>query len=209
MNVQVDRSGYEGPITLVRNKKWQLNDNVVKEKSKEAKVQVTVPVNAKPGELHELTITGTGAGEGTAKAGLNLFEAYRIRWPQMAFPPAVLLGSVPVVIIEPTKISMAGVKIKLGAKAKVRITTTRPPPPLGAKSDPKPIAIEIKNLPDGMTAPEKITVDAKKDFVEFELTCATSVKPVKAEVIIAAKSTYYGTDWVMKSLPVPIEMLAK
>ena len=127
----------------------------------------------------------------------------------MAFPPAVLLGSVPVVVSEPTKISMAGVKIKPGAKAKVRSTTMRPPPPLGAKADPKPIAIEIKNLPDGVTAPGKITEDAKKDFVELELTCAAGAKQAKAEVIIAAKSTYRGADGVKESPPVPVEVLAK
>ena len=127
----------------------------------------------------------------------------------MTFPPVVLQGIVPVVVIEPVQVSIAAAKLKQGVKVKVRITTKRPPEPIGMKSAPQPIAIELKNLPAGVTAPAKVSVDAKKDFVDVELTVATDAKPVKAEVVAIAKSKYRGAEWEKVSLPAIIEVLPR
>ena len=110
------------------------------------------------------------------------------------------------VIIEPVRISMKAVKLKAGAKVKARITALRPPPPLGAKPAPKQIVIKIKNLPVGLSVPDKIVVDAKKDFVEFDIDCATDAQPVKAEAVIISKSSYRGASWEMQSAPVVMEV---
>jgi hypothetical protein len=204
INVQADRHGYEGKIELALDNGWPLEANVIKSKEKETRLLVSVPLDAKPGALHELNLTGMGGG--VSKARLDHFSAYRIRWPRLLNPPPILRGGVPVVIIEPVQITMKPVKVKPGAKAKARITTLRPPPPLGAKPDPKPIAIEIKSLPAGLSVPDKIVVDAKKDFVEFEITCAADAKSAKGEAVIVAKSSYRGAPWVKASAPVAVEI---
>jgi hypothetical protein len=125
----------------------------------------------------------------------------------MAFPPAALRGVVPVAVIEPAQVTLAAAKLKPGAKVKVRVTTRRPPEPIGLKAAPQAITIELKNLPAGLSAPDRITVNAKKDFVEFELTATADAKPGKAEVVAVAKSKYRGAEWVRKSLPVTIEVV--
>ncbi len=209
LNIQAERFGYEEPITLFANKGWPSSANVIKVKSKETRMLLEVPEDAKAGELHELILKGIGEGESVAKTGLSLVDGFRARWPLLASPPSGLLDHLPVVIIEPVKISMPDVKLKPGTKAKVRVSALRPPEPLGAKPDPKPIAIELKNLPAGVAAPDKITVEAKKDFVEIELTCAADAKPIKAQVAIKANSTYRGAQWTKESSPVSFEVLAK
>jgi len=209
LNIQAERFGYEGPITLHANKNWSSNTNVIKAKSKETRMLLEVPEDAKTGELHELVLKGSGEGKDVARVGLNLVGGFQTRWPLLASPPVGLLDHLPIVIIEPVKISMPNVKLKPGTKAKVRISALRPPEPLGAKPDPKPISIELKDLPGGVAAPDKITVEAKKDFVEIELTCAADAKPVKAQVIIKANSTYRGTKWARTGTPVSVEVLSK
>ena len=127
----------------------------------------------------------------------------------MAFPPAGLRHVVPIAIIEPTSITMAGIKIKAGGKAKARITTSRPPPPIGQKAAPQPIAIDLKNLPAGVKAPEKINIDAKKNFVEFEFTATPETEPGKHSLEVVAKSKYRGREWSREIAPVTIEILPK
>jgi len=167
--------------------------------------KITVPKNAKPGELHHVVIRGNG--EGGFSDTLDLFANLRQRWPQMAFPPAALLGVVPVAVIEPAHVTLATAKLKPGAKVKVRVTTRRPPEPIGLKAAPQAITIELKNLPAGLSAPDRITVNAKKDFVEIELTATADAKPGKADVVAVAKSKYRGVEWVRESLPVTIEVV--
>ena len=58
-----------------------------------------------------------------------------------------------------------------------------------------------------MSAPDQIIVDAKKDFVEFELTATTDAKPGKADVVAVAKSKYRGAEWEEESMPVTIEVV--
>ena len=125
----------------------------------------------------------------------------------MAFPPAALRGVVPVAVIEPAQVTLAVAKLKPGAKVKFRVTTRRPPEPIGLKAAPQAITIKLKNLPAGVSAPDQITVSAKKDFVEFELTATADAKPGKAEVMAVAKSKYRGAEWVKESLPVTIEVV--
>ena len=204
INVQANRHGYEGQIALTLENGWAMESSVIKAKSRETKLFVSVPSDVKPGNLYELKLTGTGGN--IAKTGLNHFSAHRIRWPHVLNPPRVMRAGVPVVIIEPVRISMKAVKLKAGAKVKARITALRPPPPLGAKPAPKQIVIKIKNLPVGLSVPDKIVVDAKKDFVEFDIDCATDAQPVKAEAVIISKSSYRGASWEMQSAPVVMEV---
>lgn len=206
--VQVERHGYEGAITLSANQGWSVVDPI-KAKAKDATIKITAPKDAKPGELHHLHITGAGEGIGPTTGDLDLIAALRARWPQTAFPPSVLRQIVPVAIIEPTKITVGAVKIKAGGKGKVRITTLRPPPPIGQKAAPQVIAIELKNLPIGVNAPEKINIEAAKNFVEFELTVSPDSKPGKHQIMIVAKSKYRGAEWTHKNVSTTIEILPK
>ena len=57
------------------------------------------------------------------------------------------------------------------------------------------------------SAPSKIVVDAKKDFVEFELTATGDAKPGKSEIVAVAKSKYRGAAWIKESMAVTIEVL--
>ena len=207
LSIQVERKGYNGPITLSVANGWMLADNVIKANANAAQLKVAVPKEANLAELHHLVIHGKGDAEESVDASIDLFSNLRQRWPQMAFPPAVLQGVVPVAVIEPTQVSMAAAKLKQGAKVKVRVTTKRPPEPIGLKAAPQQIAIELKNLPAGVTAPSRIAVDAKKDFVEFELTATGDAKPGKFEVVAVAKSKYRGAAWIMESAAVTVEVL--
>ena len=205
VGVQVDRKGYDGPINLNVANGWSVSGNAIKAKANAAQLKITVPKNAKPGELHHVVIRGNG--EGGFSDTLDLFANLRQRWPQMAFPPAALLGVVPVAVIEPAHVTLATAKLKPGAKVKVRVTTRRPPEPIGLKAAPQAITIELKNLPAGLSAPDRITVNAKKDFVEIELTATADAKPGKADVVAVAKSKYRGVEWMKESLPVTIEVV--
>jgi len=204
--LQIERHGYDGAITLTAG--WPAAESI-KAKAKDFTGKFTVPANAKPGTLHHLRITGAGEGDSPAKSTLDLLAAHRARWPQLAFPPAVLRHVVPVAIIEPTRITVAGIKLKAGAKAKIRITTLRPPPPIGQKAAPQPITIQLKNLPSGIKVPEKITVAANKNFVEFELTAPAEAEAGKHSLVVVAKGKYRGTDWTRESKPVTLEVLPK
>jgi len=206
--VQIERHGYDGAITLSTGDGWAAVDPI-KAKAKDVAIQFIVPASAKSGELHHLRITGIGEGDDPAMGMLDLHAALRVRWPQMAFPPAGLRHVVPIAIIEPTSITMAGIKIKAGGKAKARITTSRPPPPIGQKAAPQPIAIDLKNLPAGVKAPEKINIDAKKNFVEFEFTATPETEPGKHSLEVVAKSKYRGREWSREIAPVTIEILPK
>jgi len=205
ISVQVDRKGYDGPINLAVTNGWAISGNVIKAKVNAAQLIITIPKNAKPGRLHHVVIQGKA--EGGATATLDVFANLRQRWPQMAFPPAPLRGVVPVAVIEPTQVTLASVKLKPSAKVKVRVTTRRPPEPIGLKAAPQAITIELNNLPVGVSAPDQIIVDAKKDFVEFELTATADAKIGKADVVAIAKSKYRGAEWMKKSPPVIIEVV--
>ena len=205
ISVQVDRKGYDGPISLAVTNGWAISGNVIKAKVNTAQFIITIPKNAKPGRLHHVVIQGKA--EGDVSATLDLFANLRQRWPQMAFPPEPLRGVVPVAVIEPTQVTLASVKLKPSAKVKVRVTTRRPPEPIGLKAAPQAITIELNNLPAGVSAPAQIIVDAKKDFVEIELTATADAKIGKADVVAIAKSKYRGAEWVKKSLPAIIEVV--
>ena len=88
--MQVGREGYDGPINLTVTNGWAISGNAIKAKADAAQLIITVPKNAKPGRLHHVVIRGNG--EGGFSATLDLFANLRQRWPQMAFPPAALLG---------------------------------------------------------------------------------------------------------------------
>ena len=205
ISVQVDRKGYDGPISLAVTNGWAISGNVIKAKVNAAQLIITIPKNAKPGRLHHVVIQGKAEGDATAT--LDVFANLRQRWPQMAFPPAPLRGVVPIAVIEPTQVTLASVKLKPSAKVKVRVTTRRPPEPIGLKAAPQAITIELNNLPVGVSAPDQIIVDAKKDFVEFELTATADAKIGKADVVAIAKSKYRGAEWMKKSPPVIIEVV--
>ena len=57
--------------------------------------------------------------------------------------------------------------------------------------------------------PEKITVAANKNFVEFELTAPAEAEVGKHSLVVVAKGKYRGTDWTRESKPVTLEVLPK
>ena len=67
----------------------------------------------------------------------------------------------------------------------------------------------MKNLPIGVNAPEKINIEAAKNFVEFELTVSPDSKPGKHQIMIVAKSKYRGAEWTHKNVSTTIEILPK
>jgi hypothetical protein len=207
LNIQAKRFGYEGPITLKPANGWAVEGNIFKAKAKDLKLKITVPKNAQPGELHHLIISGQG--EKTNGEEVSLLANLRQRWPHMAFPPPVLLSVVPVAVIEPARVTLVAAKLKPGTKVKVRVTIRRAPPPIGQEATPQAITIELKNLPAGVKVPATIKVEAKKDFVEFELAAAVDAKLAMAQVVAIAKSKYRGTEWTLESSAVVFEILPK
>ena len=89
----------------------------------------------------------------------------------------------------------------------MRIDVRRAPEPLGQIPDPQPITLALENLPQGVSVPDKLIVDAKKDFIEFEVKAAPEVKSSKVMLVIHATGKYRGTDWGRKSMPVNLEVV--
>ena len=201
-NLQVVRRNYEGRAEFSVNNDWVLNGSMLKEKAKEHAFKLTVPSHSKPGELHFLTFGFVADGVRMAPADFS--EAFRKSWGHMMFLPG--LDELPVSIIEPVHISMNAVQLKRGGKVKVRIDVHRAPEPLGQMPDPQSITLALKNLPQGVSVPDKLIVDAKKDFIEFEIKAAAEIKAAKVMMVIHAKGKYRGTDWERKSMPVNLEV---
>jgi hypothetical protein len=98
LDVQCQRLGYDGPITLAVDSPrlgWQVSSNVIPEKANEVKLKVTAPADFAAGELATIRIAGRGEADGLGIDGMMATTAaLRTVRPQMAYPPSWQDGAV-------------------------------------------------------------------------------------------------------------------
>lgn len=115
----------------------------------------TLDVNGKvPQGSYQLLLTGKGGPKGK--------EALA-----SAAPLDLTVGPPFVLKVEPSEVVLAP-----GAKVKVKLTAQRKAGYDG------PIALEIRKLPANVSAP-KVTLDAKKDVIEVEISAAANAPPAE------------------------------
>ena len=154
------KAGYQGPIALeVRN----LPANVTATKATiadgqtQAELEITAAPVAALGKKADVNVLGTGK-EPSASPNFTLI----IEAPAAPFA---------------LKVEPATLKLGPGAKAKLKVIANR-------KGYAGPIAVEVRNLPAGVTA-AKATIAMSQDAVEIELTAApTAQASDKADVEI-------------------------
>jgi hypothetical protein len=93
--VTVRRNGYEGPIELQvvgdDADDWKLEKATIEKGKKEAAIRVTLPKNAKPGDVLWLRLIGTANVDGKqTSVPVNTLEAVRSQIYGVPYPPASL-----------------------------------------------------------------------------------------------------------------------
>ncbi len=92
LDVQCQRFGYDGPISLAVESSrsgWQLVNNVIPAKANEVRMVVQPPVDLAPGELADLRIVGKGEQPGQLlTARMSTLVQLRTARPQTPYPPA-------------------------------------------------------------------------------------------------------------------------
>lgn len=92
LEVQCQRAGYDGPITLGIDSSrmgWQVVNNVIPAKANEVRMYVLPPPDLAVGELVELRVTGRAESGGhDIAAAMATTIPLRVARPQMPYPPA-------------------------------------------------------------------------------------------------------------------------
>jgi hypothetical protein len=92
LDVQCQRSGYDGPITLGIDSSrvgWQVVNNIIPTKANEVRLYVLPPLDLAAGELAELRVTGRAeSGVHDIAAVMGTTIPLRVARPQMPYPPA-------------------------------------------------------------------------------------------------------------------------
>jgi hypothetical protein len=98
LDVQCQRAGYDGPITLAIDSPrqgWQVFNNVIAARANEVRMYVALPLDYAAGELTELRVVGRGESEGRViYAPMATIVQLRAARPQMAYPPGWHEGAV-------------------------------------------------------------------------------------------------------------------
>ena len=94
LDVQCQRAGYDGPITLGIDSPrsgWQIFNNMIAAKANEVKMYVVPPLDLAPGELAELRIVGRGPQRASSIITSEMATTVPLRTarPQMPYPPAL------------------------------------------------------------------------------------------------------------------------
>ncbi len=135
-----------------------------------------------PAGEHKLTITGVGTFQNQ--------------------PLTVTLADVQLRVAPALEISVASSgDLKPGGKQKLKVTVQR------NTSDKAEVALELQNLPEGLTAPAGLKIPADKNEAEVELSAAESLTPQQAKDIkVVAKAKIQGKDIVAESSPIELEV---
>jgi hypothetical protein len=147
----------------------------------DADITLTGPAELPVGE-HKITIKGSGTFQNQ--------------------PKTATLNNIVLKIVGPLDVAVAApVVIAPGGKQKVKITAAR------RGGEQGEIAVELTNLPAGVTAPPGQKIPQGKPDVEIELSAAANAAPAKAaNVIVVAKAKIKGKDISVNSPPVVVEV---
>jgi len=143
---------------------------------------VTVAVKPIPKGANEVQFPLTAAANaGLGAIPLNFRGAAKSGGKDFAFLSSSLTANV--ILPLEVKAEPSPLELKIGQKAKLKVTITR-------KGDYKgPVDVEVKNLPANVTAP-KVTVPPDKTTAEVELTAAANAAAGdKADVQVVATAT--------------------
>ncbi len=147
----------------------------------DADITLTGPAELPAGE-HKITIKGSGTFQNQ--------------------PKTVTLSNIVLKIVAPLDVAVAApVVIPPGGKQKIKVTAVR------RGGEQGEIAIELTNLPAGVTAPPGQKIPQGKADVEIELTAAATAAPAKADKVTAvAKAKIKGKDISVNSPPAVVEV---
>ncbi|HMC11619.1 MAG TPA: pre-peptidase C-terminal domain-containing protein, partial [Pirellulaceae bacterium] len=91
LDVQCQRTGYDGPITLALDAHrtgWQVFNNVIAAKANEVRMYVQPPLDWSAGELAELQVVGRAQSSGREiTVAMSTTVQLRLARPQMPYPP--------------------------------------------------------------------------------------------------------------------------
>lgn len=183
LDVQAQRSGYDGPITLGLDSPrsgWQLWGNVIAAKANETRLYLTPPADWNAGELTELRIVGRGtSGDPSLSAAMNTMVQLRAARPYFPYPPSWLDGTV---FVSATKAkpplfavsnpAVAEFDAEAG-QAQLAIEMER----LEAKFKDAPVTIVPVGLPQGVTATIKRNGSGAKETYELLLKGPKTLAP--------------------------------
>ena len=152
-----------------------------------------------PKETYDIALTGAK----DLPEGQHIFRY--LAYAEMAgLGQAVQSGDIRVNVITPLAVTVtpAG-PLAPGQKQKVKLTLTR-------RGDDKQSAeLKFKELPAGVTGPEKISLTPEQSEIEIELSAAADAAPVKFDKLVAvATSKYSGADILVESAAVALEVKA-
>lgn len=163
-------------------------------------ISATVKRNGNgPKETYDIVLTGAK----DLPEGQHTFRYFA--YAEMAgLGQAGQSGDIRVNVITPLAVTAtpAG-PLVAGQKQKVKLTLTR------RGDDKQPAEIKFKELPPGVTAPDKTPLSPEQTEVEVELSAAADAAPVKFEKLVAvATSKYAGTDISVESAAATLEVKA-
>jgi hypothetical protein len=111
-------------------------------------------------------------------------------------PKSVVLGDVVLRVVKPlTATAAIAGPVAPDGKQTLKVSVTRVGDFKG------PIALALKNLPEGVTAPAEATIPEGKNEAEIELTAAADAKAAKAENVIVVASTKINDKEVVAETP--------
>ncbi len=176
LDVQTQRAGYDGPITLAIDSErpgWQIVNNVIAAKANEVRMYVQPPLDLSPGELTELHIVGKAtAGGREIKTTMTTTVQLRAARPHTAYPPrwhdGVLFvsgqGAKPAFFSVTSKTQQVDVP-RATAQAQVTLDFERTDP----KFKDVPLTVVPIALPPGITSEVKRNGSGPKETYDINL----------------------------------------
>jgi hypothetical protein len=176
LDVQCQRAGYDGPITLALDSQrpgWQVFNNVIATKANEVRMYIVPPLDLAAGELTDLRVVGRAESSGhEITATMSTTVPLRLARPQMPYPPRWHDGA----------IFVSGQSAKPGFFNVASKATSIDLPRSGGqtqftlafeRTDPKfkdtPLTILPLGLPSGVTAEIKRNGNGPKEAYDINL----------------------------------------
>jgi hypothetical protein len=176
LEVQCQRAGYDGPITLGIDSPrsgWQVFNNVIAAKANEVKMYVVPPIDLSAGDVAELRVLGRAEAGGQAiTASMATTVPLRVARPQTPYPPAWHDGTIFVSSVSPkpsfytlTSRESAVKLTREAGQAQLTLDFER----TDAKFKDVPLTVLPRGLPAGVTATVKRNGNGPKETYDIVL----------------------------------------
>lgn len=206
VEVQVARSGYDGPIQLSIDPPqhgYRLFSAVIPEKAAAGRVIIAVPPQQRPGDLRTLQIVGTAMiGDRTERQVVTTTALLKARLPQIAYPPSWLDGMLTVAtaaemppFFQPSAVSPVFVPQHLG-KAEFAVTMER------KNAEFKdPVTMQAESAPPGLAA----AIKQDKDQYQVSLAGAAGLPSGQQTLKLVSYGEFQGRGQIqIQDIPVEI-----